>query len=205
MSFFAQLPLMGILRGISPEMVGPIAEIASRSGLEALEVTMNTAGAPELIRALTIASAGRFRVGAGTVLGMRQLETAVHAGASFIVSPIVDTVLIKECVSARIPVFPGALTPTEVWQAWDSGATMVKLFPANSFGPGYVKDLLGPLDQVKIMICGGVSPANISEYFANGAAAAAFGGSIFNLEQMKKSSYSDVTSSLNALIKAVRK
>lgn len=196
---------MGILRGISPEMVEPIAEIATLCSLEALEVTMNTAGAPELIRALSVASEGRFRVGAGTVLGMRQLETAVHAGASFIVSPIVDTALIKECVSARIPVFPGALTPTEVWQAWDSGATMVKLFPANSFGPGYIKDLLGPLDQVKIMVCGGVSPANIGEYFANGAAAAAFGGSIFNLAQMKKSSYSDVTSSLNALIKAVRR
>lgn len=194
---------MGILRGITPEMVEPIAEIATLCSLEALEVTMNTAGAPELIRALSVASEGRFRVGAGTVLGMRQLETAVHAGASFIVSPTVDTSLIKECVSARIPVFPGALTPTEVWQAWDSGATMVKLFPANSFGPGYIKDLLGPLDQVKIMVCGGVSPANIGEYFANGAAAAAFGGSIFNLEQMKKSSYSDVTSSLNALIKAV--
>ncbi len=193
---------MGILRGITEEMIEPIAQIATNCGLEALEVTMNTPNAAELIRTMVKVSNGHFKVGAGTVLSLSQLDSALSAGASFIVSPVVDKVIIRNCTDSDVPVFPGALSPTEVWQAWDSGATMVKLFPANIFGPKYIKELRGPFDTIKILVCGGVSTENISSYVSHGADAFAFGGSIFDLKKLQDEDFGSIQNNLSQLIHA---
>lgn len=202
---FNQLPIVGIMRGITEEMLDPISEICKKSDIQAIEVTMNTENAPHLISSLQIKTGTSVTVGAGTVLNMDDLELALKAGADFIVMPGIQEEVISECVEMNIPVFPGALTPTEIQKAWDLGATMVKVFPSNVFGPKYFSDIKGPLNKTKLLACGGVTPTTIAEYFSNGADAVSFGTSIFNLDWMKDGQYEKVSTSMQELIDAYKK
>jgi 2-dehydro-3-deoxyphosphogluconate aldolase/(4S)-4-hydroxy-2-oxoglutarate aldolase len=197
---FLKLPLMGILRGVLEDEIDFVVNIAALTNLPAVEITMNTVGADKLIRKMVDAAQGRFRVGAGTVLSMSELRSALDAGASFIVMPTLVEDVTEYCVRHDIPVFPGALTPREIFHAWKAGATMVKVFPANVFGPSYLRDLKGPFADVPLLACGGVTPENIREFFENGAKAAAFGASIFRREWLAKRDAHSISSALTALI-----
>jgi len=106
---------------------------------------------------------------------------------------------VDHCVKKKIPVFPGAFTPQEIYRAHESGATMVKVFPAKFLGPAYIKEVKAPLDEVKLLACGGVRPDNVGEFFKSGASAVAFGGSVF-----KKDKFSDITESIKEIIKNIR-
>ncbi len=197
------MPLMGILRGVVEDEIDFVAEIAAKTCLPALEITMNTQDASLLIRKMVDAAKGRFRVGAGTVLSMDALKVALDSGASFIVMPTLVPDVTAFCVKHNIPAFPGALTPQEVFNAWKAGATMVKVFPANVFGPSYFKDLKGPFAEVPLLACGGVTPENIREFFKNGARAASFGASIFKREWMALHDREKITAALLALIEGI--
>lgn len=197
---FKELPILAILRGITSEMVNPIAEICARTGLKALEITMNTKGAGQLIKAMKEASKGRFAVGAGTVLSMDDLKIAINNGASFIVMPTLVEDVMKYCAVRHIPVFPGALTPNEIYQAWKAGATMVKVFPAKYFGPGYMKEVKGPLDEIELLACSGVNKGNIVDYFQNGATAVSVGGSLFDNELMARNEFDQIENDLAEMI-----
>lgn len=199
-----ELPILGILRNITEDMLEPIAEICKNTGLQSIEITMNTADAPTLISQLKNIANGRFSVGAGTVLHTVDLDSALKAGAEFIVAPNTNKELITECVRINTPVFPGALTPTEILQAWDLGATLVKVFPISCFGPQYIKEIKGPLNNVKILACGGVTNDNISEFFSFGADAVAFGGSIFNIPCLKNKDYDTIQTNVNRLISSYK-
>jgi 2-dehydro-3-deoxyphosphogluconate aldolase/(4S)-4-hydroxy-2-oxoglutarate aldolase len=145
---FEKLPVMGILRGIRYEMVEPLVECIVTSGLKTVEITMNTEGADVLIKKMVSAAKGRLVIGAGTVTTMIDLEKALNAGATFIVMPVTLDLIVKYCVINKIPVFPGALTPNEIYYAWQLGATMVKVFPAKAFGVSYFKEVKAPLDKI---------------------------------------------------------
>lgn len=199
---FEQLPLLAILRGIDSGMISPIAEIAEKAGLKALEITMNTENASRLIGEMSKTCSEKISVGAGTVLTLDDAKQAHEAGATFIVTPCVNVEVIEYCVSHSLPVFPGALTPTEVYTAWTSGATMVKIFPASVFGPKYFRELHGPLDKAKLLACGGVNADNVAEYFSNGASAVAFGSSIFDLKNLRNKNYEVIGTKLQKLVSA---
>jgi 2-dehydro-3-deoxyphosphogluconate aldolase / (4S)-4-hydroxy-2-oxoglutarate aldolase len=199
---FEARPLMGILRGITPHQIEPLAEAVVAAGLETIEITMNTAGAPALIRHLLDVAAGRLQVGAGTVMTLDQLEAATGAGASFIVMPTLIPEVVSACVARSIPVFPGALTPQEIFMAWQAGATMVKVFPSNLFGPSYFKDLRGPFDDIKLLACGGVRAGNVAEFFSAGANGASFGGSIFE-KGLETGDFEDIRQSVGRLVSAL--
>jgi len=201
---FEKLPLIGILRGITKDMVKPIAKCCINSGLKALEITMNTENAPQLIKLMIEASEGKFAVGAGTVLNTDELDQAIHAGASFIVTPTVQNEVIRSCVSQKIPCFPGAFTPTEILQAWNLGASMIKVFPSSIVGPKYFTEIKGPLNHIKLLACGGVSKETLPEFFKSGADGAAFGGSIFKKSYLKESNYSSITDELKAFINSYK-
>ena len=191
---------MGILRGVPPESIQPIVEAAISSNLGAIEITMNTKDAPALITKMLNLSNGRIPVGAGTVLSLNDMHKALDAGASFIVSPTLVTEVTEYCAANSIPVFPGALTPQEIWTAWQAGATMVKVFPVKFFGPEYIREIKGPLNEVELLACGGISRTTIKTYFENGASAAAFGGSVFRKEWIAKKEYSKIEQEISALI-----
>ena len=181
---FQRLPLVGILRGFRAEQIEPTVAACLAGGLTSLEITMNTEGADDQIRSAIRAAAGRMNIGAGTVTSRERLESALEAGASFIVTSAVIPAVIKRCRELDVPVIPGALTPTEVWQAWDAGATMVKLFPADLGGPGYIKALKGPYPEIKIMATGGVSLDTIDGYLEAGADGFGLGGPLFKKDKI---------------------
>lgn len=204
LGLFAGTPLLGILRGIRNEHVVPLAETAADAGLRAIEVTMNTAGATGLIRRMREAAAGRLTVGAGTVLDTAQLDAALDAGASFVVQPTLVADVVHRCVEAGIPVFPGALTPQEIHAAWQAGASMVKVFPAGVFGPGYLREVKGPFRDIALLACGGVHAGNVAAYFEAGASAAAFGGSIFRADWLDAGRYDLIGTELRRILDAWR-
>jgi len=202
---FKELPLMGILRGVGKDEIEPVIEACLSAGLKTLEVTMNTPAAPALIKKCKEKAGGEMCVGAGTVLSRASMDAALEAGASFIVMPVYVEEVVKACAEKGVPVFPGALTPSEVHAAWGGGASMVKVFPASVFGPSYFKVLKGPLDDVKLMAVGGVRLSNISEFFSSGADAVAFGASVFKRDWIKKKDFASISSLVRDHVSEVKK
>ena len=202
LDLFRQKPLMGILRGVTRDQLAPTLESAVAGGLEVLEITMNTAGAAELIAQARDAAGSRLAIGAGTVLTLKSLEAALDAGASFIVMPTLVDEVVAECVRRGVPVFPGALTPQEIHAAWLAGAAMVKVFPAKFFGPEYFRELKGPFEDVLLLACGGVSADSLRDYAACGADAYAFGGSVFNASWIEAGDLDKVEAGVRALVEA---
>src|SRR5690554_3357104 len=162
-TLFERLPLIGILRNFPVLQMEKMAGCYEEAGLTTLEITMNSEGAEESITNLLKTFSGRLNTGAGTVCNLDDLDRALECGAEFIVMPIVEENVIRKCVERNIPVFPGAYTPSEVYRAWVLGAAMVKVFPANQLGPGYIKDLLAPLNAIKLLPTGGISLKNMRD------------------------------------------
>jgi Entner-Doudoroff aldolase len=193
---FRQLPVIGIMRGVDIESIEPLVEASVSAGLKTIEITMNTRGAASLIEKAVAVADKRLTIGAGTVLSVKTLEVAVAAGATFIVTPVLVEDVMKHCVKNKIPVFPGALTPKEIYDAWNAGATMVKVFPAGSFGPKYFKEIKGPFNDIPLLACGGVTPENMKEYFSFGASAVAFGEGVFKKEWISGKDFKSVEESI---------
>ncbi len=201
---FKKMPLLGILRGIEAGYMAGLVESVSRSGLYAIEITMNTKDAANIIREAVKASGRRLAVGAGTVLDKKMLKSALDAGASFIVTPVMVEEVVGYCVKNRIPVFPGAFSPLEIYRAWASGADMVKVFPAGTLGPGYFREMRGPFNGVGLLACGGVTPENLKDYIANGATAAAFGASVFKKEWLEREDFKSISGAVRAFVESYK-
>ncbi|GAA4315163.1 bifunctional 4-hydroxy-2-oxoglutarate aldolase/2-dehydro-3-deoxy-phosphogluconate aldolase [Compostibacter hankyongensis] len=176
---FERMPVIGIMRNFAPAVTAAVVPLFEKAGFTTLEITMNSAGAEDIIRDLVARYPG-LNIGAGTVCEMTDLERALAAGASFIVTPIVNEEIILHCAADHIPVFPGALTPTEVYRAWKLGASAVKVFPSAQYGAAYIRDLKAPLQQVPLLPTGGVSLKNIADFFAAGAMGAGMGSTLFD-------------------------
>jgi 2-dehydro-3-deoxyphosphogluconate aldolase/(4S)-4-hydroxy-2-oxoglutarate aldolase len=202
---FRKLPVLGILRGIEKSALEPLVETAVSSGLETIEITMNTKDAASLIKQAAKVSRKRLSIGAGTVLTMRSLKSALAAGATFIVMPVLVPDVLGYCVKHRIPSFPGALTPQEIYNAWKAGATMVKVFPSGFFGPGYFKEIKGPFDDIELLACGGVTPENMKDYFACGASAVSFGASVFKKEWLAAEDFASIAQAIKKFTEPLKR
>jgi 2-dehydro-3-deoxyphosphogluconate aldolase/(4S)-4-hydroxy-2-oxoglutarate aldolase len=181
---FEQLPLVGILRFFPRDQVERMVPAALAGGLVNFEVTMNSAGAEELIRVVRELVGDRGNVGAGTVTTVAELHRALAAGASFIVTPAVIPEVIRGCVECGVPVMPGALTPTEILTAWRLGATMVKVFPADQFGPGHIRAVKAPFPEIPLMPTGGVTVETLPAFRQAGADAFGVGSPLFDPRQV---------------------
>lgn len=180
-SLFNKAPIVGIVRNFSMAELGAILPLYQEAGLTTIEITMNTPGAEALIRyALDHHRTGSLNIGAGTVCTMDELERALTAGAQFIVTPILNEDVIRACVTQGVPVFPGAFTPSEIYKAWSLGASLVKIFPATSLGPAYIKDLKAPLGQIKLLPTGGITLSNMANYLKAGADGVGVGSHLFD-------------------------
>jgi 2-dehydro-3-deoxyphosphogluconate aldolase/(4S)-4-hydroxy-2-oxoglutarate aldolase len=197
---FKNQPVMGIVRGVESGQIEPLIEAVVSSGLKTLEITMNTKGAGQLIKKAKKAAENNLMLGAGTVLDMDSLKQAIDAGATFIVMPVLVKDVLAYCVKNKIPAFPGALTPQEIYQAWKEGATMVKVFPAKFFGPEYFREIKGPFNDIKLLAVSGVTPQNMREYFTSGVSAIAFGASVFKKEWLEKKDFKSITSAIKAYL-----
>jgi 2-dehydro-3-deoxyphosphogluconate aldolase/(4S)-4-hydroxy-2-oxoglutarate aldolase len=202
MRFDPTMPLVGILRGFTTPQASEIVRAGMRGGLRNLEITMGSPNTPEQIREACDIAKGQMCIGAGTVLNLKLLDQALAAGASFIVTPAINRDVIRECVKLEIPVFPGAYSPTEILTAWDFGATMVKVFPAEALGPSYIKAVKAPLPQVKLMPTGGVDLKTIGAYKKAGAGGFGIGGPLFDRARVEAEDWNWVETQCRAFIAA---
>ncbi|WP_162056200.1 bifunctional 4-hydroxy-2-oxoglutarate aldolase/2-dehydro-3-deoxy-phosphogluconate aldolase [Pontibacter pamirensis] len=166
---FDKIPVVGILRNLPPQHMHKLFAVYLDAGLTTIEVTMNSAGAADSIASLVETYGDQLNIGAGTVCTLKDLDQAFQAGAQFIVTPILREEVIKACVARDVPVFAGAYTPTEIYRAWELGASMVKVFPAGQLGARYIKEVLAPLNQIKLLPTGGISQENFAEFLKAGA------------------------------------
>jgi 2-dehydro-3-deoxyphosphogluconate aldolase / (4S)-4-hydroxy-2-oxoglutarate aldolase len=199
---FKKKPILGILRGAEVDLIEPLIEAVACAGLEAIEITMNTPGAAELIKKAKQAAGKRLALGAGTVLTQQDLKSALKSGATFIVLPVLVRGIVEYCVKNKIPVFPGALTPQEIYLAHEAGATMVKVFPAKSFGPEYFQEIKGPFNNLELLACGGVTDKNLKDYFAAGASAVTFGASIFRKDWLLDRDFQSINQAARRFVAA---
>lgn len=163
--------VVAVLRAPSADAFAAVADVLFAAGITALEVTLTSHGALDAISGLRRRLPSGAVIGAGTVLTADDARAAVDAGASFLVSPVLDTL-----AGQSVPCYPGAYTPTEVLAAHRAGAPLVKLFPAGGLTPKYLKDLRGPLPDVRIMPTGGINLQDVADWLTAGAAAVGLGG-----------------------------
>lgn len=178
LSILGRTGLLPIARGLGASDLRSAAAVLVEEELPLLEVALNTRGAAQVIRELREAFEGRLVLGAGTVLDEGLAEAAVEAGAVFLVSPHWDPGVAAAARRLAVPLIPGAFTPTEILAAWRSGAAMVKVFPATTGGPEYLRQLRGPLPEIPLLPTGGITVANAADFIAAGAAALGVGGSL---------------------------
>jgi 2-dehydro-3-deoxyphosphogluconate aldolase / (4S)-4-hydroxy-2-oxoglutarate aldolase len=202
---FEGLPLIGILRGCSADHLRPIVDSISRGGMTHLEITMNSSGADRQIRDAIQYAGAKLRVGAGTVTSMELLERALDAGAGFIVTPFLVPAVVTACASRGIPVFPGALTPTEVCEAWELGATMVKVFPAEAGGPAFIRALKGPFPDIELLPTGGVDLETLPKMLQAGAAGAGIGSPLFRKQRLEAGDWIWLEQQVRAFVEVFRR
>ena len=202
--------VVAIIRGFEPDICLRLAEAYLSGGIRAVEVTFvqtdrelwkKTAAA---ISAIRDRFAGEMRVGAGTVLTSEQLKIARDAGGEFMVAPNVNPALIRECAGLDMAPIPGALTPSEVVDAWDAGASFVKVFPAGQMGPGYVKALRAPLAHVSLLAVGGVTADNAADFIKAGCAGVAVSGALTNREMIAAGRWDAIAEVARTLVERTR-
>ncbi len=206
MSLLKQLEkdkMIAIIRGLTAEQAGKTARALSNGGIRFLEVTMNTPGATSMIADWRSEFNETMYIGAGTVIDLGMAKEAVQAGAQFLVTPNTDAEVIEYALSKDIEVFPGALTPTEIVNAWKLGARAVKLFPMASMGLQYLKEIRGPLDQIRLIPTGGVNVSNIAEYIHAGAFACGLGSHLIDKNRIQAGEYEEITKQAAAYVAAV--
>jgi 2-dehydro-3-deoxyphosphogluconate aldolase/(4S)-4-hydroxy-2-oxoglutarate aldolase len=180
------MPVVGIIRGLSVDEIDFVLPIYKEAGFTTIEITLNTPEALSVIGSLANQYDGTLNVGAGTVCTLDELAAALDAGANFIVTPIFKSEVVKKCVSLQVPIFPGAFSPTEIYEAWELGASMVKLYPASVVGPAYVSAVLAPLNKVKLMPTGGIHLSNMLAFMKAGAASLGIGSELFDKKIIQK-------------------
>lgn len=172
--------LIAIIRGFGPDDAMQIAKALHAGGINILEVTMNSTQPLKTIEQIASEMGDQVVVGAGTVLDSESTRAAIAAGAEFIISPILDVETIKITKRYGKVSIPAALTPTEILQAFTEGGDIVKVFPAATLGPDYIKHLRGPMPQLKLLPTGGINLDNVDEFLQKGAAGVGLGGSLVN-------------------------
>lgn len=177
---FAALPLIAILRGVTPAEAVPIGETLLDAGFRVIEVPLNSPEPLESIRRLAVALGDRARIGAGTVLSPQQVDDVARAGGTLVVSPNANPAVIRATKAAGLWSAPGVATPTEGFAALDAGADLLKLFPAEQIGPSVVKAwrAVFPRD-VPLVPVGGVTPETMAAFVAAGASGFGLGSAIY--------------------------
>jgi 2-dehydro-3-deoxyphosphogluconate aldolase/(4S)-4-hydroxy-2-oxoglutarate aldolase len=180
LSLILDTGVVAIMRANSSDQLLAAADAVLAGGVQAIEVTMTTPGALEVIRQATSKYGSDVLFGVGSVLDAETARAAILAGAQFVVCPTLNIKTIEICKRYTIPVMPGAYTPTEILTAWEAGADVVKVFPASVGGPAYIKALKGPLPQIRLAAVGGVNLDTTADFFRAGIDVVGVGGELVN-------------------------
>ena len=180
LDFIAEHKIVAIVRLDDLSTAQHISAALIEGGVRIIEFTLTNPDAVE-----TIAKMRRFvgkaaAIGAGSVIDAGQARAVADAGGQFVVSPVNKAEVVQACAALDLPAMPGAFTPTEIQQAWEWGASVVKVFPANHLARGYIKDVLAPLPHLRLMPTGGVRVDNVREFLDDGAFAVGVGSALIN-------------------------
>ncbi|MCL6474904.1 MAG: bifunctional 4-hydroxy-2-oxoglutarate aldolase/2-dehydro-3-deoxy-phosphogluconate aldolase [Firmicutes bacterium] len=192
--------VVGILRLPRSDLALQALEVAIEHGLRAVEVTMTTPGALEILRAARQRWDGKAVVGAGTVLNAEEAQAVIDAGAQFVVSPILDAGMVETALRANVPPIPGVFSPTEMVTASRLGAPIVKVFPAVTLGTAFFKEVKAPLPQIPLMAVGGLNAHNAAEYLHAGADMVGVGGALFPKAAILAGEFEGVAQTAEALV-----
>jgi 2-dehydro-3-deoxyphosphogluconate aldolase/(4S)-4-hydroxy-2-oxoglutarate aldolase len=194
--------VIGVVRARSAENALRGAEAAIVGGVKLIEVTLATPGSFRVIHDLRHRYGDRVCVGGGAVTNDEQMDRAIKSGAQFISMPHTNLPLLEACRRSMVAPIVGALTPTEVANAWSLGVPMVNLFPAVSLGGSdYVAALTSRINDVRLVIAGGVSSENIVDYFNAGAFGIAVGGRLFTSGDMKNENYAAIAERARGIVR----
>jgi 2-dehydro-3-deoxyphosphogluconate aldolase/(4S)-4-hydroxy-2-oxoglutarate aldolase len=198
--------VVAVIRGMEPGKIVKVATALEKGGVKALEITFDSLGAAEMVKEVKQQLQGKEAiVGAGTVLDGETAQTAIRAGAEFVFGPTFSEEMVKVCNRYGKVAIPGALTPTEVLTAYQSGADLVKVFPAASMGPNYFNKVKGPLPQVPLMATGGVNLDNAPQFIEAGVEAVGVGSALLDKQAIKEENYEVLTEKARQFIQAVKK
>jgi 2-dehydro-3-deoxyphosphogluconate aldolase/(4S)-4-hydroxy-2-oxoglutarate aldolase len=196
--------IVAILRAPSSEQLGNVARALLEGGIDVIEVTFTVPGALEILSAVKKDIGDSVLLGAGTVLDPETARAAILAGAEFIVSPALNLDVIRLCRRYDKLVMPGAFTPTEILAAWETGADVVKIFPSDCFGPGYLKALRGPFPQIRMMPTGGVNLETLPAFIKAGACAVGVGGSLVEPQAIREGNFARLRDLANQYVQALQ-
>lgn len=196
--------IIAVVRAKTAEQVAPLCEALIAGGVLAIEITMTTPDAiTALGRARTLVGT-RGLIGVGTVLDEKTCRAAIDAGAEFIVTPICRTEFVPLAHAADRPIMLGAYSPTEAQTAHEAGADFIKIFPADTLGPGFIKALRAPLPHLRLVPTGGVDLQNITDFMKAGCAAVGLGSSLVSQDILQRAAWKELTDKAAAFVKALR-
>ena len=195
--------VIAIIRADSSDQLLDAARALADGGVTAVEVTMTTPNALDVVRAVVAELGDRVVMGVGTVLDDVTARMAILAGAEFVVTPVMRPDVIAVCRRYARPVLCGAYTPTEMLAAHEAGADFIKVFPADGLGPAYIKAVKAPLPQLRIIPTGGVTAKNCGEFVRAGCAAVAAGGSLVGADVLKGRDWAGLTERARQFVEAM--
>lgn len=197
--------VVAVIRLSDPNQVRAVADALGEGGVRSVEVTMSVPRAAEVIETLATSLPSDFIVGAGTVLNPETARQVIDAGARFVVGPVLRVSVIEVCHEHDVPAMPGCFSPTEILDAWQAGADVVKVFPAAVLGPGFFRDLRGPLPQIPLLPTGGVTCENAGDWIRSGAIAVGVGTSLVDPKAVAIRRFDVITANARRFVEAVQR
>ncbi len=198
-----ELGLVSVIRGPSVELTLKMVDALVEGGVLAIEITYSTPNAEDVVKQLDNRFKDKIVLGMGTLTKPAQAKTALAAGANFLVSPVCEPGLVKAMTSSGAASMIGALTPTEVFSAFEAGADVVKIFPGSLTGPSYIKTLHGPFPQIPMMPTGGVSVENVKDWFAAGVIAVGAGSELCPPKLAQEGKFAEISEKASNFVAAV--
>lgn len=197
--------IVSIIRAKSGEQLVNVAKALYEGGIDVIEVTFTVPGVLDIIAAVKKELGNKILLGAGTVLDTETARAAILAGAEFIVTPTVNPEVIKLCNRYSKVIMPGGFTPTEVLTAWDAGADIVKVFPAEIGGPALLKAIAGPLPQVRLLPTGGVTLETLPSFIKAGACAVGLGSALVEAKAVESGDMARIRSLAEQYVALLKK
>ncbi len=196
--------VVAVIRVASAQEAVEVCGAIAKGGVKPIEITMTVPGAIDAIKELKGVMKDSVLLGAGTVLDSETARAVILAGAEFVVCPTLNLEVIEICRRYSKIVVPGAFTPTEILTAWEAGADIVKVFPATVGGPRYLRDIRGPLPQIRLVPTGGVNVENTPDFIRAGAVAVAAGTSLVDKKAVSEKKYGIITENAKKFVEAVK-
>jgi 2-dehydro-3-deoxyphosphogluconate aldolase/(4S)-4-hydroxy-2-oxoglutarate aldolase len=198
-----ELGVVAVIRMKDAAKLRRVVDAIAAGGVRAIEVTMTVPGAIELIAMLARSLPSEIVLGAGTVTDAATARAVIDAGARYVVSPVFRREVIAACHERDVASAPGCFTPTEILDAHDFGADVIKIFPATALGPQFIKDVRAPLPQVRLMPTGGVSLDNAGEWIKAGAVAVGVGSALLDTKAIDEGRFDVLTSNARRIVASV--